>query len=162
MTTKLLRVLGKSLFLAGLLCSVCVFADNGTVQAQPPPAPGFTQPGVAMVSTMQMPPAPDKWEIKGTTTVENLPADAETVYFTYVFYRKAVGGSVTAFDNGTLNATVGKGGTVSLDTGYRTVPPTVAKGEEFTVTMVGSYFVKNNPMPQALGTQSSKAIVAIK
>lgn len=134
MTTKLLAVLTNRLTLAGLLCCLWVATNANTAQAQ-----GLANQQITTKQTVYPPPKGTVYSCKGTVAAVNLPAGSKSVSVSIAFERRAKGVTDwTPFIVDNQKAVPMAGG-ASFDTGWLEITPTPAVGEQFRISVTGSY-----------------------
>lgn len=136
MGTHLLSATGRrALALMLLSCLALLLIPNPTHAQAGNPA--FENP----VCTVQSVGNPIKvWQIKGTGQVKNLPQKTMSVAVKIKFQKKPNGGmAFTTFLEVNQSTTPLANGTASFDTGFQTLTPNPAKGDQYLITVDGSY-----------------------
>ena len=140
METSLLFGVGKRVLPTMILCCLGVFAvaSPASAQAPPPPPPPAIQANCT-VQSVTIPPAGPTWQIKGYGSVTNIPAGVTNVSITIDFQKKANGAVAWAPIATVVQTANPVNGTATYDTGFLSLTPAPARGDQYRVLVSASY-----------------------
>lgn len=150
MTTQLLSGVGNCVQSSVVLCCLCGVAIPADARAQKFDSPvcDVTSKTKGCVTT---------WQIKGTVTVDKLPADPNNTTVVdlrvrFLIQKKAKGAAKWSDIIEVNQTTATSDGTITLDTGFINFNPAPAAGDQHRISVSGTWMTagppaKNGKMP---------------
>lgn len=142
----------------GLICAAVIVTLSGS--AGPAAAQNPAIQANCAVQSVNMPPAPVTWQIKGSGSVINLPAGTTVVNLAIKFEKKANGAANWVQMFTANQALTPVAGTAAYDTGFQTFMAAPAQGDQYRI-MVGGTYVTNMMMIFNLPNTGSLSVTPV-